>query len=369
MPLLALVLVLLTAAGAAAAAPPADAACREGARVVRSQPGASPLVRTAAVVCTAGRSRVVRRAVLRENLRGKPVAGTLITDAAAAGRRVAIASLRFRTGGRAAHVDVLDRRTRRVLRRRAAGRRGARPVEVVLLDRGEVAWTTMRGEVVLDRGRGVERVGARGHDLAVEDGRTLRWDTALGTYRFFDVRPWPGPGCPPRSGHAVVADNGAVLVTRARLRHGDVLRACLIATGEDRVVAADLQRAGVATLSGDWLLVVEDRDDVRDACVEAAGRAAIEVRAVNARTGVIGRRGMACSAELPPGRGAAVTASGAPAWIRADPASGEDVLRTISDDGRLGALDRAPPGALGGLRAEGDGVVWSRGGVELRARL
>jgi hypothetical protein len=313
------------------------------------------------VVCAGGRSRVVRRAVLQESSRGKAVRGTLITDASAAGPLVAIASLAFRPGRRAGRVDVVAR-DGRVVRSRGAGTSGARPVEAVLLDRGELAWTTLRGTLLLDRGRGVERIAGAATDLAVEDGRTLRWDAALGAYALFDVRPSPGPGCPRRSAYAVVAENAEVVVTRARFRFGASLRACLRASARDRPLGGDADDPQVRALAGPWVVLAAGAGQGGDGCRETL------VDVVDVRTGSIARRLETCDVGGLPGRALVVTAAGAPAWVAADRATGEDVLRTITADGRLAVLDRAAAGAIGALRAEGEVLAWTRAGAERRAR-
>lgn len=84
-------------------------------------------------------------------------------------------------------------RTRRRVVLRQSERFWQPPLGVALTTRGELAWLANRR--VYAQGRVIARGTVTA--LRLEDDRTLPWwDWRRETWRFHDLRPWPGGGCP-----------------------------------------------------------------------------------------------------------------------------------------------------------------------------
>ena len=369
---------LLTVAALAALPSTAAAACRDGAHIVRSQPKGSNTVRTAVVVCADGRSRVVRRAVLRNFY---PRRGTYLSDAALNRGRLAIGSITF-TGHHDARnvVQLQSLRTGRSLFRRATREQtnfNFQAVEVVVSDDGDLAWNIDRRLSVRRATGEVERLPVPGGpQLALEDGRTLRWRTSF-AYAYFDLRPIPGDGCPRRRRFRPAIDAGGVLVTAATYEADEptmytVLRACVRGSGRDVVLGTgwahddDASLLDVAAASAPFALVTRHAFGKYDGCHEA------RIATVDLRTGRTVREAVSPGGDLPdpscpleprlPRRGdpSVFTAGGGAAWLRDGVLSGLDGARRVVE------LDR---GAIANLRADGNSVRWTRDGVERSALL
>jgi hypothetical protein len=292
--------------------------------------------------------------------------------ASAAGHRVAWIEERRRRGIRTT-VVTLARVGRRVhvLRRFTAERRrsGERADLGVLLTRqGDLAWAVGRytgrtGVVaVKEPGRPVRRLAdypATG--LALEDGRTLRWDDYTGYLGFFDLR---HERCPSRSLYTELARNDRVILTQhdygPATVFNTVVRGCDTATGRDRLILQsfpefDEQVTSLAGLDRTWAVflqgeVVRYDEDGADPVLTV-----VDV--------VTGRRSWA---HLDPGvsppsaaAGFAVTDRGALGWL------GDGALHALGAGRKIVTLDAG--GTLAGLHAEGPALVWTHDGVPRRA--
>lgn len=308
----------------------ADAACREGARVTQSRAERSDVVRSTVRLCVGGRERTVLRASMRvrtdpSSRDPQPRSGTVFTAADARAGRLAIGSLHARRGRRVATVELRGlRRDRRLFRRAWRPARHVRsltgPVVVLTAD-GDLAWSERpfgRRLFVRRTSGTIVRVRTRSvRNLAVEDGRTLRWGDE-DRYEYFDVRPVPGPGCPARARFAPLADDGQVLVTRAA--YGEdayVLRACLRGTGRDVVL-------------GGGAIISEDTSDIAPVLLRAPFVVVLE-------------------------------------WHYGKYEGYSARLARV--DLRNGAVTVLDDGQVTDVRAEGDTVHWKREGVDRSARV
>ena len=357
-------------------------------------------VHSSVVLCDhrAGRARVLARGRWRRSApppTPRSPAGRLLGSASAARGRVAWIEAqsvrRPRRGGYRvfARVVVQAIRSGRLLRRFVVQREtNADPFSsstidlpnlgVVLTQQGDLAWLS-GDEVTIDPARG--RRFTFGRDarppLLLEDGGTLVWmrPFTLGSYELY-----PPPvvdGCPRRERYTPVFSSAELLVTEVSYRHADGsehLRACLRGAGRDVVVAsaftffgdgASLQgvtgsagRVAYATVAGDRYIQCD-----------------WQVRVVDVATlGVVRSGRMNCLGAQGPFREQpfVLTTAGAPAWVSrfrygppdGGPPDGPSLL-TIAADGRVVELDR---GDIANLRAEGEDVVWTNGGVPRRAR-
>jgi hypothetical protein len=109
--------------------------------------------------------------------------------------------------------------------------------------------------------------------FTVEDGFTLRWMDIANGLHFRDL-PRPRTGCPERSRYRVVEENDLVRVTQG-LYYGrliQVLRACVKASGRERVIAQENEGIGSGTwdavfgLDRHWILLGRQSFDRYDAC-------------------------------------------------------------------------------------------------------
>lgn len=249
----------------------ASAACDDGVRVTQMREKGSVVVRSTVRICRDGRERVARQATMR--LRARPVnraavprSGTLLTSADIRAGRLAIGAVRAEHGRRIVEVELRALRDRRLLFRRARRTRpGAPPMagpDAVLTADGDLAWNepsfNLRSLFVRRTSGAVERVPTTSdtYQLAVEDGRTLRWGSGY-FYEFFDVRPVPGRECPDRRRFRPVAEIGRIVITRAdyvvRAEKAYVLRACLREAGRDVVLGGGVS---ISDDSGDTVVVL-----------------------------------------------------------------------------------------------------------------
>jgi hypothetical protein len=145
---------------------------------------------------------------------------------------------------------------------------------------------------------------------------TLAWYDGAG-YGFYDIRRPGGNDCPRRSAFREIAANDAVVVTEGAYADGErqVLRACVRATGRDRVIAqadngfGNGDAVSVVGLDRHWVLIERRQFTRYDPCVE------YRQRPVDARSG---RRGPVTSARrctdstpASPQRQLAITSRGA----------------------------------------------------------
>ena len=205
--------------------------------------------RTALRVCVDGRAVELARATQRNRPYGR-YSGVRIGAASAAGHRVAWIEERHHRGTRTSVVTVARvGRTIRVLRRFTVERRRTRQralVDVLLTREGDLAWLSgssagRSGVVAVKQpGKPTRRLASYGSfRLALDDGRTLRWDDDDNGYDFFDLRSAP---CPSRPSYKPYASNDRVILTRGI--YGDdeligttVIRGCDPSTGRDRVIS------------------------------------------------------------------------------------------------------------------------------------
>ena len=332
--------------------------------------------RSTSLCVRAGDRRIVlRRAYLEDPYEGRP-RGTVIGGAAAAGRTVAWIETRFPRGRRVSVVRVMRVGARgrvRPLRRLVVGRDHSdrtSSADVLVTARGELAWLAprddFRNRIVYDPPRGRPRTVAitAAESLWLEDRITLAWYGDAG-YGFHDLRRPAGGGCPRRSAFREIAANDTVVVTEGAYADGErqVLRACVRATGRDRVIAQADNGFGngnavyVAGLDRHWVLIERSYFTRYDSCAEYGQRP------VDARTG---RRGRATGAPwctddstlAGTDQQLAVTDRCIAAWTVAD----GDALRLLAaaPGGGVTELDR---GAIAGLGARGTSVDWTNTGA------
>ena len=330
--------------------------------------------RTALRVCVDGRRVQLARATQRERV-GR-YSGARVGAASAAGHRVAWIEERHRGGIRTAVVTVaaVGRRVR-VLRRFTTQRERTRDkaeVDVLLTDQGDVAWLSgtyggRTGVVAVKQpGKPTRRLSAYPADrLAIEDGRTLRWDDGDSTYEFFDLRTRP---CPSRSRYKPYARTDRVILTRGL--YGDdessgttVVRGCDPSTGRDRVLLqnySDFSYLSHLTLVGidrTWAVFLQDVVE-RD----GAGPATLTVAdVVSDRTTFAYTYNGEAAPQYPPpsaAAGFAVTEGGVLAWMT------QGTLYALAKTYRIVTLDAG--GTITGLHAEGRAVVWAHDGTPRR---
>lgn len=376
----ALLLLLLVAPAAQAATP-----CRVSVKrtyEMRTERGKPTVTRTAVVLCDRGRRRTFERGTYRGL--GRLSHGTRILRVARRGRTLAIGRVVKRRGAKAAtsEVRLIDLRTRKVrFRERARGQEA----EVVLGARGELAWQ-MAGRLRVRRASGkVETLRAEGvREVRIEDGRTLRLGD--GPFEYVELRPWPGGTCPRRSAFRPVLASPEVAVTSASYSHGgdsgSAIRACLKATGEDPVIGGGFgydsgisDGAEVAAVAGARVVLASQGQD-------RAGCLRLTVQVHDARERRVVREGgrFDASCTVAPNRKTrlVVTPSGGTAWIARGPDPGVGGMPgppgtwtfvwALRGDGKITELDRTE-GAITGLRADGETVLWTRDGVERSAAL
>jgi hypothetical protein len=330
-------------------------------------------LRTTLAVCDHGRRIVLRRARLVRSRRGSWIGG-----ASAAGRRVAWIEERVVPGRRVAEVFVAEVRGRpRIVRRTIVLRDrglGVTALDVLITRHGDLAWL-VDTRVVLDRrGRRPARVLFRdaGGPLALEDGRTLRAST-----RYFDLRPFPGRGCPRRSHFQPVARTPFVEVTRAQyaLPYDQaiaVLRACLRATGRDDAIVGGLEdevhSVDLLGIDRDWVVIERSSFFRQLICGEE------RLSVIAAGSGRPGRDETleVCAGDEPvqlfAGAPFAVSERGGLAWVARGTAG--ERLMALGVTGPLLELDRGPAwGAISGLHAQGRAVVWTNAGAARSADL
>ena len=234
-------------------APAAASACdrrSSGPRHVAAVPANG----TAVVLCDrrTGRGRVVAR-------------GAFFTQASA--RRGRAAWIEQRTIGDSvvATLVLLDLTTGERIRDEV-GRSAQRVLDVgvVVVSHRVIAFTIWDDpaapggarRLVLRRNGAPDRILARGDlgELELEDGVTIRADAARSPgVRFFDLASPPvRGGCPDRERFELAARLGAVAVTRAEYRgHNDltqVVRACVVGSGRDVVIATATSAFGLGAL-------------------------------------------------------------------------------------------------------------------------
>jgi hypothetical protein len=291
-----------------------------------------------------------------------------IRAASAAGHRVAWIEERHRGGVRTSLVTVARvGRTVRVLERYTAERRRTKDratLRVILTRRGDVAWASSTyGEypgvvAVKQPGRKVRTLFEDySSGLALEDGRTLRWTQGFGDLYFFDLRSEP---CPSRSRYHEFARTDRVVLTRSRYGRQDsghvVVRACDLATGRDHVAAqsyseydyeSTLDFVGFDRTWAVFTDTINEFDDGHDSTITAFD--AVSGRGVSYHSEYNGGR------EYPlPTTAYAVTDRAVLTWIAGT------TLYALAQ-GQVRTLDSG--GALAGLRAEGDAVVWTHDGA------
>jgi hypothetical protein len=317
-------------------------------------------VRTRVVACDGDRRVVVRRARLR---RGR--AGSRVTDAAAAGRRVAWAELRY-AGGRVSGIVasrwIDGRAVRRYVVRRPR-RAAPRAFEVVVTTRGDLAWLIGRrvqvAEYLDDGFPFFEAEHARG-PLRLEDDSTAYWRTreGLGFHDMFRTR---GSGCPARSRFRPLTESEHVVVSTADYAAGEggvrVIRACLRSWPTDPVIAqahSDDDLA-VLALSGEWVVLSR-----------AVGGCEVAVEVHNAR-GYPGRGADPIPCERAPSAATplVVSSNGAPVWVVDEPQ--RSVVLTPAGTGMI-ELDSTGRGGITGLAADGDAVRWLHDGTPRSVR-
>jgi len=239
---------------------------------------------------------------------------------------------------------------------------------VLLTATGDLAWTAGdydepgSGVVAVKQpGKPVRRLAnVTGSRLALEDGRTLRWDDGDFLYAFADLRP---VDCRKRSRYKPWGRNERVLITLGYYYGSSVVRGCDLATGRDRVILQNYSDTSRSDLTfhgviGEWA-VFHQAEMWRD----GPGPAALTV--VNARTGK-SLSGFTYNGEAWPrypiplnGAPIAVTRRGVLAYAR------DNVLWALVARNRFVKLDE---GVITDLRADGDALVWTRDGVLNRWR-
>lgn len=348
--------------------------CEEAHRThQRVRRGDVVVVRTAVVACDGGRPLVLRRARWVND--GQRIRGTKIVRVAVAGRWLAWGELRVERRRTISAVGVRRRGEKPHVRVVGSDNRPSWVPElhVVVSSRGEVAWLT-DGRVWLARGRGRARLVTRdaGYELRLEDDRTLRWRREIEGVRFFDLRPTRA-GCPRRERYTVVAETPEIVVSRATyefdLEFDEVIRACVRATGRDRVLAQfisvlDGDSGRVLAAAGRWVALLKTSFARGDPCAYE------EVLIFDARSGARGRRApILCDPGRAPGDPGTtvITRDGIPAWMASDPT--RSAVITAARDGALVELDSGRPGAITGLVADGATVRWLHDGVPRSAPL
>jgi hypothetical protein len=330
--------------------------------------------RTAVRVCVAGRAVELARAT--QHQRDGRYSGVRLGAASAAGHRVAWIEERHGRGTRTAVVTLAAvGRKVRVLRRFIAHRQRTRQnaeVDVVLTRQGDLAWLagTYGGRTgvvaVKQPGKPTRRLATYpAARLTIEDGRTLRWDEGGIAYDFFDLRPAP---CPSRSRYTHYAQNDGVILTRglygAQEQLGTmVVRGCDRSTGRDRVILQNysefgsesyLSLVGIDRTWAVFLQSVVERD--------GAGPTTLTVGdTLTGRTKVAYLYNGESAPKYPPptaADGFAVTEGGVLAWMR------QGVLYALVETYKIAVLDGG--GAIAGVHAEGDAVVWTHDGVPRR---
>jgi hypothetical protein len=295
--------------------------------------------------------------------------------ASAAGHRVAWIEQRRRRGVRTAIVTLarVGRRVR-VLRRFVAERRRTREraeLDVLLTREGDLAWTAGGPEdgkgvvAVKQPGTPVRRLAdypAAG--LAIEDGRTLRWDDFTGHLAFFDLRREP---CPSRSLYAELARNDRVILTRhdygPTTDFNTVVRGCEPGTGRDRVIlqnAPDLgeQVTSLVGLDRTWAVFLQE-EVVRYDEDESGVVLTVADVATGRRSEAYLENGASAAYPAPTAAaGFAVTGRGVLGWL-----AGSTLYALTRSDG-IAELDAG--GTLAGLHAEGDALVWTHDGAPRR---
>jgi hypothetical protein len=331
--------------------------CDDAQLVRRVQPG---VVRTS-IVCD---GVVVRRARFTHG------EGRVITAVATAGERIAWGELRRADRRWTATVRLRGARGRVVAR----DRRRKPQLDVVVTTRGETAWMT-GGRVFAARPGRKPRVLGRSAfwGLGIEDDRTVRWRSAeRDEPRFADLRPWRGPGCPPRKRYRTEAESPEILVTRAWYGIDavwDVMRICVRATGRDPVRATALNDYGSgtslrgATIAGPWVVVLTDVRNRYTGC----DRTEIAVLRAGSRSW-LGRSGavLYCDGGLLPATPPVVTESGAPAWIARN---GERSAVVTTAGYSVITLDTAGLNGITNLTADGTAIHWLHDGAPRSADL
>jgi hypothetical protein len=272
-------------------------------------------------------------------------------------------------------VVACDGNRRVVVRRaRLAGGRGTRIKRV--LGAGErVAWIEGRGRADEVRVRRIAggRMRVVGHGdvsyLRLDDGRTLRWwDWDRETWRFHDLSPWRGPGCPTRSHFTAVAESAEVVAYEGD--YGlqgdpvDIVRACVRASGYDPVISRAFQSVGngstlsVLGVDREWVVVLRLSSSRYSGCDSAY----VEVVDPGSLAQGRGAGIPNCDAVRLPARGAplAVSEQGAPAWVVRDAAASR--LVTAAGSGTI-ELDSGGPDSITGLVADGGTVRWLHDGA------
>ena len=364
-----LTFLLLVATAADARVPPCRFGPVPGVRVdLRPARSAE---RYAVVACDAARrARVLRRTRVRHSI------GRRITDASRFGDSIVWGELVQRR--HSARAVVVEARTDgRVRRRRTVWRARVRGsgasflrLDVAALRRRAVAWSRRHAVVVARPGRRTVALRPRyGGSLAVEDGRTLGWETPAGEAVFQDVLPVPlRDACPMRSRFTTVSTGDGVRVRSADFTGlsgpaTTVVRVCLPAERRDVVVAAsgfEIHRE-VTHVAPHWAVVTATPFEAG----QDAGCIGQRIELVDLRSGRIRRaaRFDVCDRAPVAGDLQAVTPSGALAWLdRPDPAGSNEVLRATAAGGASVELDRAPAGSISALRAAGERFEWVRAG-------
>ena len=331
---------------------------------------------TSLCVRAAGRRIVLRRAGLLERTRRRP-GGAIVGGAAPAGRRVAWMETRYgrRTRTSTLHVVRIGRAGRpRPVRRKVVRRDRSRDrpdLDVAITARGELAWLApVRRPAGWNRvvyappggpARTLETTFAA--ELAIEDRITLRWDVDGYEFGFYELPRSPTGRCPQRSRFRTVASSDAVTITQRYYddRFRQVLRACLHATGRDRVIAQANEGEGngdtllVPGVDRNWAAVLRISSSRYDPC-----GGGFTLSTTDARTGKVAREtefDADCETQpaVPvPGTPLAITTRGVAAWV-------DDERLLAAAPGRgITELDR---GAIAGLRARGADVEWTRDGA------
>jgi hypothetical protein len=330
-------------------------------------------------VCNGAKEVTVAAGTMRRQDSSRP-SGTYIGAASAAGRRIAWVEARIRGSKRSIDVKVATVSSTgrvRLVHKIDAWRDSVRQrpaLGVVLTHGGDLAWlhsSPGRTRVVLKRVGRAPRVIYRAEgvrsglvELALEDGRTVRWNGVQQNYGYFDLRE---RGCPGgRSAFAPLLASDRVALTRAHYGLEDegtvVIRGCDLLTGRDRVLAeltdafpddAELTAIG---LDRTWALFWRSSSERQDTCrteeveiVDAAsGRSPGPIALLTATCG---------GSRLPPptpGAPFAVTDRGTAVWLR-------DAKLIAARDKTAIVLDQGA--AIASLHAVGDRVSWTNDGV------
>jgi hypothetical protein len=348
----------------------------EGEGTIRGEIGGAREFHSRIVLCDGrtGRERILRRGTMQTQS-GR---GLALHGGSAAGGRVVWVEVRG--DGRSTRVDLVESRARdgEALRRTRLSSGRAQPyVEtarlgaVVRSDFGVVTTVPSDPEPRLVLLRGGKRLREVADDfasnLALEDGRTVRYLDAASRRHYVDLAPVPrGPfGCPVRARWERVIGDERVHVTDATYGSPDastgfasvtVVRACLRSTGQDPVVVqtrsstGDSQSARTLLTAGDWAVVPVLISSRGEACV------ATRYAPMNLRTG----QRAPVSTVNPCDAAAVLTDRGALATVQLE--NGVAILRVRSVVGVLTELDRAAAGAITDLRAEGKTLRWENAG-------